>query len=46
MVIFVLTMLAAFTGYVLVWAQMSFWAGVVITSLLSVIPIWGHQIVA
>nr|YP_009243336.1 cytochrome b [Heterakis beramporia]AMR36303.1 cytochrome b [Heterakis beramporia] len=46
MLMFVLTMLAAFTGYVLVWAQMSFWAGVVITSLLSVIPIWGHQIVS
>nr|ANE06281.1 cytochrome b [Ascaridia galli]ANE06282.1 cytochrome b [Ascaridia galli] len=45
MIMFVLTMLSAFTGYVLVWAQMSFWAGVVITSLLSVIPIWGHQIV-
>nr|YP_009642622.1 cytochrome b [Heterakis dispar]QCI56229.1 cytochrome b [Heterakis dispar] len=45
MTMFVLTMLAAFTGYVLVWAQMSFWAGVVITSLLSVIPIWGPQIV-
>ena len=45
MLMFVLTMLAAFTGYVLVWAQMRFWAGVVITSLLSVVPIWGHQIV-
>lgn len=32
-------------GYVLVWAQMRFWASVVITSLLSVIPVWGFAIV-
>lgn len=32
-------------GYVLVWAQMSFWASVVITSLLRVIPIWGPTLV-
>lgn len=38
-------MIEAFIGYVLVWAQMSFWAAVVITSLLRVIPIWGPIIV-
>ena len=29
----------AFIGYVIVWAQMSYWAAVVITSLLGVIPV-------
>nr|YP_007183110.1 cytochrome b [Bunostomum trigonocephalum]AEX98044.1 cytochrome b [Bunostomum trigonocephalum] len=43
--IYLLVMMEAFMGYVLVWAQMSFWAAVVITSLLSVIPIWGPKIV-
>nr|YP_003433736.1 cytochrome b [Trichostrongylus vitrinus]ACX85102.1 cytochrome b [Trichostrongylus vitrinus] len=43
--IYLLVMMEAFMGYVLVWAQMSFWAAVVITSLLSVIPIWGSMIV-
>nr|AHI51913.1 cytochrome b [Uncinaria sanguinis] len=43
--IYLLLMLEAFMGYVLVWAQMSFWAAVVITSLLSVIPVWGPSIV-
>nr|BAV82848.1 cytochrome b [Teladorsagia circumcincta] len=43
--IYLLIMMEAFMGYVLVWAQMSFWAAVVITSLLSVIPIWGPVIV-
>ena len=45
LVILLLVMMEAFMGYVLVWAQMSFWASVVITSLLSVIPIWGPSIV-
>nr|YP_004935178.1 cytochrome b [Ascaris lumbricoides]YP_009450156.1 cytochrome b [Ascaris ovis]AGN72546.1 cytochrome b [Ascaris sp. chimpanzee-cA]AGN72558.1 cytochrome b [Ascaris sp. gibbon-gA]APX55621.1 cytochrome b [Ascaris suum]AER26694.1 cytochrome b [Ascaris lumbricoides]ANY60153.1 cytochrome b [Ascaris ovis] len=44
-VILLLVMMEAFMGYVLVWAQMSFWASVVITSLLSVIPVWGFAIV-
>nr|UZP15728.1 cytochrome b [Contracaecum sp.] len=44
-VILLLVMMEAFMGYVLVWAQMSFWASVVITSLLSVVPIWGPSIV-
>jgi quinol-cytochrome oxidoreductase complex cytochrome b subunit len=34
-----------FTGYVLVWGQMSFWAATVITNLFSVVPIWGDEIV-
>jgi len=36
----------AFIGYVLVWAQISYWARVVITSLLSVIPFFGDIIVS
>lgn len=43
--IYLLVIIEAFMGYVLVWAQISFWAAVVITSLLSVIPIWGPSIV-
>nr|YP_009312531.1 cytochrome b [Pseudoterranova cattani]AOV63282.1 cytochrome b [Pseudoterranova cattani] len=46
LVMLLLLMAEAFMGYVLVWAQMSFWASVVITSLLSVIPVWGPSIVA
>lgn len=34
----VLRMAVAFLGYVLVYAQMSYWAAVVITSLLRVLP--------
>nr|BCD52126.1 cytochrome b [Strongyloides sp. EN-2020b] len=45
LLIFFLLILEAFMGYVLVWAQMSFWASVVITSLLSVIPYFGFSIV-
>lgn len=35
----------AFLGYTLVWAQISFWAGTVITNLLRVIPLFGNLIV-
>jgi len=35
---------AAFTGYVLPWGQMSFWAATVITSLVTVIPFIGQEI--
>ena len=31
-------MLIAFLGYVLIWGMMSYWAGTVITNLLSLIP--------
>lgn len=43
--LYLLIMIEAFIGYVLVWAQIRFWAAVVITSLLRVIPIWGPTIV-
>lgn len=44
-VIFVLLIATAFTGYVLPWGQMSFWAATVITNLFSAIPFFGKEIV-
>ena len=44
-IIMFLMIIAAFTGYVLPWGQMSFWAATVITNLCSVIPIIGNYIV-
>nr|ALO70669.1 cytochrome b [Lucifotychus sp. 1 EF-2015] len=43
--IFLITMMTAFLGYVLPWGQMSFWGATVITNLLSAIPYLGNQIV-
>nr|YP_001648503.1 cytochrome b [Topsentia ophiraphidites]ABW83865.1 apocytochrome b [Topsentia ophiraphidites] len=43
--LFLLMILTAFIGYVLPWAQMSFWAATVITNLLSAIPYIGDDIV-
>ena len=43
--VFLLLIGEAFIGYVLVWAQISFWASVVITSLLRVIPVYGSVLV-
>ena len=44
-VIFILMMATAFTGYVLPWGQMSFWGATVITNLFSAIPLVGPSIV-
>ena len=44
-VLFFLTMGAAFTGYVLPWGQMSFWGATVITSMVTAIPFGGQMIV-
>ena len=44
-VIFLLMMATAFTGYVLPWGQMSFWGATVITNLLSAIPLVGDSLV-
>ena len=44
--LFLFFIMEAFMGYVLVWAQIRFWAAVVITSLLSVIPFFGPTLVA
>nr|ABO31088.1 cytochrome b [Globodera rostochiensis] len=40
-ILLVFLMLISFLGYVMVWSQMSFWAGIVITSLLGVVPYLG-----
>jgi ubiquinol-cytochrome c reductase cytochrome b subunit len=46
-VLILLAMMAsAFTGYVLPWGQMSFWAATVITNLFSAVPVLGDEIVA
>nr|YP_010010555.1 cytochrome b [Crossaster papposus]QOH99561.1 cytochrome b [Crossaster papposus] len=44
-ILFLLTMLTAFVGYVLPWGQMSFWGATVITNLVSAIPFIGNNIV-
>ena len=43
-VILFLMMATAFTGYVLPWGQMSFWAATVITNLFTAIPFVGESI--
>jgi len=44
-IIMLLSIAAAFLGYVLPWAQMSFWGATVIINLLSVLPLIGKQLV-
>nr|WNH24134.1 cytochrome b [Eptatretus carlhubbsi] len=44
-ILFILSMLTAFLGYVLPWGQMSFWAATVITNLLSAVPMMGGTLV-
>nr|YP_010938367.1 cytochrome b [Mansonella ozzardi]WLE64573.1 cytochrome b [Mansonella ozzardi] len=44
-VIYFILMGIAFTGYVLIWGQMSYWAAVVITSLITSIPHLGKYLV-
>nr|YP_010042755.1 cytochrome b [Ophidiaster granifer]QPC56393.1 cytochrome b [Ophidiaster granifer] len=44
-ILFILTMLTAFVGYVLPWGQMSFWGATVITNLISAVPYIGSSIV-
>src|SRR3990167_294944 len=44
-ILFFLMLAQSFFGYVLPWGQMSYWAGQVITSLFSAIPIFGEKIV-
>ncbi len=39
--ILVLMIAAAFTGYVLPWGQMSFWAATVITNMVTALPFFG-----
>jgi Cytochrome b subunit of the bc complex len=42
---FLLLMLIAFTGYVLPWGQMSYWAATVITNLATAVPLVGETLV-
>lgn len=44
-IIFLVTIITAFIGYVLPWGQISFWGATVITNLLSAIPYIGDIIV-
>jgi len=44
-ILFFLTMITAFLGYVLPWGQISFWGATVITNLLSAIPYLGTDLV-
>nr|YP_010443047.1 cytochrome b [Araeosoma owstoni]UTD49297.1 cytochrome b [Araeosoma owstoni] len=44
-ILFLVTMITAFMGYVLIWGQMSFWAATVITNLVSAVPYMGTAIV-
>lgn len=44
-IILLLMMGTAFTGYVLPWGQMSFWGATVITNMVTAIPIAGTYIV-
>jgi len=44
-IIFLLTILTSFLGYVLPWGQMSYWAATVITNLASAVPMIGQKIV-
>nr|YP_009127932.1 cytochrome b [Gongylonema pulchrum]AIY56386.1 cytochrome b [Gongylonema pulchrum] len=44
-VMYFLMMGIAFTGYALIWGQMSYWAAVVITSLMTSIPFLGKYLV-
>ena len=44
-IIYVLMMATAFIGYVLPWGQMSFWGATVITSLFSIVPVIGKDVV-
>ncbi|MBB4303289.1 quinol-cytochrome oxidoreductase complex cytochrome b subunit [Rhodobium orientis] len=43
--IYLVMMTTGFTGYVLPWGQMSFWAATVITSMFSAVPEFGEPIV-
>jgi ubiquinol-cytochrome c reductase cytochrome b subunit len=45
-VIFLLSLATAFTGYVVVSGNMSYWAALVILNLLSVIPLLGDEVVS
>nr|YP_010151028.1 cytochrome b [Amusium pleuronectes]QQV73588.1 cytochrome b [Amusium pleuronectes] len=43
-VLLLLVMLTAFTGYVLPWSQMAYWAAQVISSMVTAVPLFGSDI--
>lgn len=43
-IIYILSIITAFLGYVLPWGQISYWAAIVITNLLTAIPYIGERI--
>jgi ubiquinol-cytochrome c reductase cytochrome b/c1 subunit len=43
-IIYLLMVVTAFTGYVLPWSQMGFWGATVITNLFTAIPLVGNAI--
>ena len=45
LILFIALMAEAFTGYVLPWGQMSFWAATVITNFFSIVPLVGKYVV-
>ena len=45
MILFILMVITAFLGYILPWGQMSFWAAMVITSLLASLPLIGADLI-
>lgn len=44
-ILFLLAIITAFTGYVLPWGQMSFWGATVITNFVTVLPYIGKHVV-
>lgn len=44
-VLLLISMSIAFTGYVLPWGQISYWGATVITNIFSAIPVVGNNIV-
>nr|YP_009353874.1 cytochrome b [Tropidomya abbreviata]AQZ26173.1 cytochrome b [Tropidomya abbreviata] len=44
-VIFFLSMMTAFLGYVLPWGQMSYWGATVITNMVTAVPYLGESLV-
>ena len=44
LIILILLMLTSFCGYILPWGQMSYWACVVITNMVTVFPVFGKYL--
>ena len=44
-ILLMVMVVTAFSGYILVWGQMSFWAATVITNLVTAVPLIGKDVV-